>query len=393
MARLSSVVATEMQSVAVAWQAYELTGSPLTLGYVGLAQFLPGILLFLIAGHTADRFDRRRILLFCQSSYAICAALLLTYSRFGPRSVLPIYGILLLQGTTRAFSGPSGQALMPQLVPEEHFANAVTWGSSTFQVATILGPALGGLLYGWAGGAQGVYTAAIFSYLCALGFTIAIQTRSGRMEQRAASLETLFAGFRYVWQKRIILGAISLDLFAVLLGGAVALLPIFARDILHTGPWGLGILRSSPAAGAMAMAILLAFRPIYRRAGVTMFMCVAIFGIATIFFGISHELWLSVLLLILVGASDMVSVVVRHTLVQVATPPEMRGRVSAVNLVFIGASNELGQFESGVTADWFGAVQATVLGGLGTLVVVALWWRWFPELRKMERLTSGAAEG
>lgn len=387
LARLSSVVATEMQAVAVGWQAYEITHSALTLGYVGLVQFLPGILLFLLAGHTADRFDRRRILLVCQFTYAICSTLLLAYSYFGSKSVLPIYAILLLQGTTRAFSGPSGQALMPQLVGAEDFANAVTWGSSTFQIATILGPALGGLLYWWTGGAPGVYATAIFFYLGAFLFTAVIRTRSGRMEHRATSLETLFAGFHYVWQKKIILGSISLDLFAVLLGGAVALLPIFAQDILHTGPWGLGILRSSPAAGAMVMAVVLAFRPIYRRAGITMFFCVAIFGVCTIGFGLSHSLWVSVLMLLLVGASDMVSVIVRQTLVQIATPPEMRGRVSAVNLLFIGASNEFGQFESGVTAHWFGAVRATVLGGIGTLLVVALWWTGFPELRKMEKLT------
>src|SRR5579883_2451283 len=306
LARLSSVIASEMQSVAVAWQVYEITRSPLTLGYVGLVQFLPGILLFLLAGHTADRVDRRRILLVCQFTYAICSTLLLGYGLHGAKSAIPIYAILLLQGTTRAFSGPAGQALMPQLVPAEHFANAVTWGSSTFQVAMVVGPAIGGVLYGWMRGPLGVYGLAIISYLCAFFFTAAVKTRTGRLEKRGASLETLIAGFRYVWEKKIILGAISLDLFAVLLGGAVALLPVFAREILHSGPWALGALRSAPAAGAMFIAVLLAFRPLRRRAGAIMFLCVGLFGLSTIFFALSRNLYLSLLMLLMVGASDMV---------------------------------------------------------------------------------------
>jgi len=387
MARLSSVIASEMQAVAVGWQVYEITRSPLTLGYVGLVQFLPSILLFLLAGHTADRIDRRRILLVCQFTFAICSTLLLLYGLHGATSVLPIYAILLLHGTTRAFSGPAGQALMPQLVPVEHFANAVTWGSSTFQVAMVIGPALGGLLYAAMGGPLGVYGLAIGCYLFAVFFTAAVQMRTGRLEKRNVSLETLIAGFRYVWQKKIILGAISLDLFAVLLGGAVALLPVFAKEILDAGPWALGALRSAPAAGAMFIAVIMAFHPLRRRAGVVMFFCVGIFGLSTVFFALSRNLYLSILLLLMAGAADMVSVVVRQTLVQIATPPEMRGRVSAVNLIFIGASNEFGQFESGVTAHWMGTIPATIFGGVGTLLVVVLWWFGFPELRQMEKLT------
>ncbi len=387
-ARLSSVLASEMVAVAVAWQVFELTHRALSLGYVGLAQFLPSFLLFLVAGHAVDRFDRRRVLLAVQSSYAVIVALLLAYTLAGAHAAALIYVILALQGSTRAFGGPAGQALMPELVPELHFANAVTWGSSTFMVATIVGPGLGGLVYAWFGGAAPVYALAVAMYLFAFGFTFAIRTRTGRMEFRAASMETLFAGFHYVRNQPIIFGAISLDLFAVLLGGAVALLPIFASDVLHTGVRGLGLLRAAPSAGAMLMALLLAFFPIRRRAGRLMLLCVALFGATMVGFGLSRSLALSLALLFVSGAVDMVSVVIRQTLVQLKTPAHVRGRVSAVNSLFIGTSNQFGEFESGLTAQWLGAVPATVLGGLGTLVVVALWWRWFPPLRNVESLTT-----
>jgi len=376
-----------MQSVAVGWQVFEITHRPLDLGYVGLAQFLPGILLSIPAGHAADRFDRRAVLLTCYVSYGLCSVLLLLQARGGASSVLPIFAVLILLGITRAFSGPASQSLVPQLVPEVHFGNAIAWGASIFQVATVLGPALGGLIYGWARGAHTVYGAAACMYVAAFTFVLMMHVRTGRMEKKNVSVETLLAGFRYVWQEKMILGSISLDLFAVLLGGAVALLPVYAEDILHIGPRGLGALRSMPAAGAALMAVALAYRPLRRRSGLVMFVAVAVFGITTIIFGLSHWVVISLIALFVAGASDMISVVVRNTLVQIATPPAMRGRVSAVNLLFIGASNELGQFESGITAQWMGATAAVVLGGVGTLVVVGLWSWLFPQLRKMDRLT------
>jgi MFS family permease len=382
-----------MQSVAVGWQVFQITHRPLDLGYVGLVQFLPGVLLSIPAGHAADRFDRRAVLLTCNISYALCSVLLFVQARARAASVLPIFAVLLLVGVTRAFSGPASQALLPQLVPQEHFGNAVAWGASIFQVATVLGPALGGLIYGWAHGAHSVYATAACIYSAAFLFMLMMHVRTGRMETKAVSLETLLAGFRYVWHEKIILGSISLDLFAVLLGGAVALLPVYAQDILHIGPRGLGLLRSMPAAGAALMAVLLAYRPLRRRAGVVMFVAISIFGAFTIVFGLSRSVILSLVALFVIGASDMISVVIRSTLVQIATPPAMRGRVSAVNLLFIGASNEFGQFESGITAQWLGAVPAVVLGGVGTLVVLAGWLRLFPQLRNMDRLLplNGAA--
>ena len=384
--RALSIIASEMQSVAVGWQVFEITHRPLDLGYVGLVQFLPGVLLSIPAGHTADRFDRRAVLLTCYVSYALCSVLLFLQAWNRSSSVLPIFAVLLLVGVTRAFSGPASQSLVPQLVPEQHFGNAVAWAASIFQTSTVVGPALGGLIYGWAHGAHSVYGAAACVYITAFLFVLMMHVRTGRMEKKDVSVETLLAGFRYVWQEKIILGSISLDLFAVLLGGAVALLPLYAQDILHVGPRGLGVLRSMPAAGAALMAVLLAHRPLRRRSGAMMFVAVTIFGVSTIIFGLSHSLAISLVALFVVGASDMISVVVRSTLVQIATPPEMRGRVSAVNLLFIGASNELGQFESGITAQWMGAVPAVVFGGVGTLVVVGLWARLFPQLRNMDRL-------
>ena len=375
-----------MQSVAVGWQVFEITHRPLDLGYVGLVQFLPGVLLSIPAGHTADRFDRRAVLLTCNLSYALCSVLLFLQARIGSSSVLPIFSVLLLVGITRAFSGPASQALLPQLVPEEHFGNAVAWGASIFQTSTVLGPALGGLIYGWAHGAHSVYGTAACMYAASFLFQLMMHVRTGRMEKKDVSIETLLAGFRYVWQEKIILGSISLDLFAVLLGGAVALLPVYAQNILHIGPRGLGLLRSMPAAGAALMALLLAHRPLRRRSGAVMFIAVTIFGASTITFGLSHSVAVSLVALFVVGASDMISVVVRSTLVQIATPAAMRGRVSAVNLLFIGASNELGQFESGITAQWMGAMPAVIFGGVGTLVVVGLWSRFFPQLRNMDRL-------
>ena len=385
-ARLLSVIGTQMQSVAVAWQIYALTHRPLDLGFVGLAQFVPAFGLSLVTGHAADRFDRRRIVMACNVAVALCSLSLLGLSLSGRPSVLPIYVVLVLLGSARAFSGPAGQALMPSLVPPEHFSSAVAWSSSIWQIATILGPALGGVLYGALGNASGVYGVTAL-LLAASTFLVALlQPRPHDLETKAASWDTLLAGIRYVWRERIILGSVSLDLFAVLLGGAVALLPVFASDILHVGPWGLGVLRSAPALGAAIMAVWMAYRPLERRSGATMLACVALFGVATIVFGLSRSFLLSLFALLVLGAADMVSVVVRQTLVQLSTPPQMRGRVSAVNMMFVVASNELVEFESGVTAAWLGTVPAVVVGGLGSLAVVACYMFLFPELRRVQRL-------
>ncbi|HEU5400510.1 MAG TPA: MFS transporter [Terriglobales bacterium] len=386
-ARFLAIAASEMQSVAVGWQVYEITRRPLDLGLVGLAQFLPGIVLFLLAGHTADRIARQRIIVICYVGFAICSALLLAFTVHGLRSVEPIYIILVLIGIVRAFNGPAGQAFLPMLVPEEHFPNAVAWGASTFMAATIFGPTIGGILYGWTGGPNVVYGTAAVTLLVAFGFVAIIRIRDVQRPRKSASLDTVLAGFRYVFENKLVLGAISLDLFAVLLGGAVALLPVYAKEILFVGPWGLGILRAAPGVGAVITAVAVAHWPLRKRAGITMLWCVAGFGAFTIVFGFSRNVVVSLLALVLVGATDMISVVVRSTMIQLATPDEMRGRVSAVNMIFVGASNEFGQFESGVTAHWFGTVPAVVLGGVGTLVVVAAWSAMFPQLRRVNELS------
>jgi MFS family permease len=389
-ARFFVVVALEMQTVAVTWQIYEITHRALDLGYVGLAQFLPGILLFLVSGHVADRFNRRNLMILCIAGFALCSGLLLATSSTHYRSIGPIYAVIVLLGVVRAFNGPVGRALLPQLVREEHFQNAVAWHSTVFQTATILGPSLGGLVYALFRGPSAVYAGSLMSGLVAAACALQIRLTSPKRDREPVNAKTVLAGISYVWNHKIVLGSISLDLFAVLLGGAVALLPVYASEILHTGPWGLGILRSAPAVGAGAMAIFIAHRPLKSRVGVTMLGCVGAFGAFTILFGLSKSLLLSLVALIFVGASDMVSVVIRATLVQIATPDAMRGRVNAVDMIFIGASNELGQFESGLTAHWFGTVPSVVIGGIGTLAVTGLWAWMFPALRKAESLMPEA---
>lgn len=386
--RLFIVLALEMQSVAVGWQVYDITKRPLDLGLVGLAQFLPGIFLFLISGHVADRFDRRHLLLLCYGGFAVCSGLLLEISWRSTPSVKEIYFVLVLLGVVRSFNGPAGRALLPQLVPEQHFPSAVAWNASVFQSATIMGPVVGGLIYAAFRGPTAVYATAMAGGGVALFAVAQIRHRMRIRRKEPLGLASVLAGFRYVWRQKLILGSISLDMFAVLLGGAVALLPVYAREILHTGPWGLGLLRSAPGVGAGTMALLLAHRPLRGRVGATMLWCVAGFGVFTIIFGLSHNMVISLISLALVGATDMVSVVIRGTLVQLATPDEMRGRVNAIDMLFIGTSNEFGQFESGITAQWLGTIPAVVLGGVGTLVVIAIWaWR-FPELRHADQITS-----
>ncbi|MFL6447799.1 MAG: MFS transporter [Bryobacteraceae bacterium] len=386
-ARFLTTIASEMQSVAVGWQIYDTTHRPLDLGLAGLAQFLPGICLFLVAGHAADRYPRQRILQICYASFAVCSALLLIYTLSGFRSALLIYAVLLLNGTVRAFNAPASQSMVPNLVAKEHFPNAIAWSSSIFQTATIAGPMVGGLLYGFTGQPILVYVTACLAYAGAS--TLLSYVRLSTMERPrhvSAGNYVVFEGLRYIWQNKLILGAMSLDLFAVLLGGAIALLPVYAREILRVGAIGLGILRSAPGIGAVLMGIVVAHWPLRRRAGAAMFVCVGAFGLFTIVFGISHSLLLSVASLLCAGAADTVSVIVRHTIIQLSTPDDMRGRVSAVNMVFIGASNEVGQFESGLTAQWFGTVPAVLLGGIGTILITALWTILFPQIRELDRL-------
>jgi MFS family permease len=386
-ARFFIVVATEMQAVAVGWQVYEITKRPLDLGLVGLAQFLPGIVLFLVSGHVADRFNRRNLLILCDVGFATCFALLLAITLRGSVSIAAVFAVLVLLGVVRSFNGPVSRAMLPHLVPPEHFAGSVAWASSIFQAATILGPIVGGLIYAFARGPVAVYVCAVAAAAVAIVLTLQLPAQEKERARPAANLSTVFEGFRYIWREKVILGAISLDLFAVLLGGAVALLPVYAREILNAGPWALGILRSAPGVGAGIMAIAIAHRPLKNRAGATMLWCVAGFGLCTVIFGVSRSFAISLAALFLVGATDMVSVIVRATLIQVKTPDEMRGRVNAVDMIFIGASNELGQFESGITAQWFGAVPAVILGGIGAIVVTGLWAWMFPQLRRVNELT------
>ncbi len=387
-ARFLIVSAVEMQAVAVGWQVYEITKRPLDLGYVGLAQFLPAILLFPISGHASDRFERRSVLSACYGGYALCFALLLALSWHGVPSIAPIYVVLVMIGIVRSFNGPASRSILPQLVPQEHFANAVAWNATIFQAATVLGPSFGGIVYAAFRGPSAVYVIAMVTAIGATVTTFRIKPEVKARPREPLNLKTLFAGLHFIRNNKLILGAISLDLFAVMLGGAVALLPVYAREILHTGPWGLGLLRTAPGVGAALMAILLAHWPLRGNSGAKLLWAVAGFGVFTIIFGLSHNLTLSLIALVLLGASDMISVIIRATLTLLATPDEMRGRVTAVDMIFIGTSNEFGQFESGLTAQWFGTVPAVVLGGVGTLLVVTLWAWWFPDLRRAGELHS-----
>jgi MFS family permease len=394
-ARFLATFAVQMQTVAVGWQVYSIRHDPLDLGLVGLSQFLPFIPLVLIAGHAADRFNRRKILASCYSIQVVCALLLLAFTLSGLRVVWPVFAVMVLFGIARAFSMPSSQAIVPTLVPIESFGNAVALSSSSFQVATIAGPTLGGLLY--LAGPETVYaivavllaSAAILMSLAKVRQTsVAAAASLRRKDSDPATSESWHAvleGLKFVRSRPVVLGAISLDLFAVLLGGATALLPAYARDVLHVGPTGLGLLRTAPGVGAALTAIVLAFTPMARHVGRWMFAGVALFGVATIIFGLSHIFLLSLFALLLLGLGDMASVYIRHMLVQLETPDAIRGRVSAVNGVFIGASNELGEFESGITAAWFGLVPAVVIGGVATLFIALLWMRLFPTLRQIDR--------
>ena len=398
-ARVLGIMGAEAQAVGVAWQVYQITHSALALGYTGLALFLPGLFFVLPAGHVADRYDRRAIIITCYSVQFVATALLLWLALRGATNIWVVYAILFLIGTGRCFSGPAASALVPTLVPKEHFVNAVTWGATVYQVANATGPMIGGILFTVAlgkllggkfamlNGAPLVYCFTLLCQACFLGFISVVKPR-GAGEPKAFTLQTMLAGLQYVASTRLLLGSISLDLFAVLLGGAVSLMPIFAQDVLHSGANGLGLLRAMPSLGALGVSLTLLLVPFRRRAGRTMLSCVALFGAATVVFGLSRNIWLSCVALLVIGASDMASVVVRSSILQLATPPEMRGRVSSVNWLFIGASNEFGEYESGLTAHWWGAVRAVVIGGVASLTVTGLWSVFFPALRHADELTA-----
>lgn len=386
--RLAATLATQIQSVVVGWQLYAMTLDPLTLGWVGLAQFLPMALLVLPAGDAADRLPRKLILSGSWIIQALASALFLLLTLSGTHSPIGYFGVLVLFGMARAFAGPGMQSLVPQLVGEARLPKAIAWSSTTFQVAVIGGPALGGAVY-LLGPAVAYGLCALLFALAALAILLIRRPLPARADNsRQGAFARFTAGIVYVRTRPIILGAISLDLFAVLLGGATALLPVYAHEILHTGPAGLGALRSAVAIGAFCMGLYLGRASLTRRAGPVMFTAVAIFGLGTIVFGLSTSFLLSFLALVVMGAADMISVFVRTSLIQLATPDAMRGRVNAVNMLFIGASNELGEFESGVTAALIGTVPAVVVGGVGTLAVVGLWMWIFPPLRRVDRLTD-----
>jgi MFS family permease len=383
-ARFLATFSTQVVSVAVGWQVYDLTRDPFDLGLVGIVQFAPSLLLVLVTGAIADRFGRRLIMALAASVEAACALALLVLALRGLSGVGPIFVVLAVFGVARAFFAPASAALVANLVPPEDFANAVAWNSSAWQTATIVGPVAGGLLYGIS--AEAAYGIAGVMMLAAAALSYSIPKPARRGESQKSTPTAMFAGFRYIWGEKVVLGAISLDLFAVLLSGATALLPVYARDILELGPWGLGLLRAAPGIGALGVAVWLAGHPIHRHAGVVMFVFVALFGVFTVLFGASVVPWLSICALAALGAADMVSVYVRESLIQLWTPDEVRGRVNAVNMVFVGASNELGEFRAGTMAALIGTVPAVVFGGVGAIAVAGIWSVVFPELRRIQHL-------
>ena len=377
----------QMQLTALRWEIYERTGQALNLGLVGLAEYLPVLLLVLPAGHLADRVDRRRIIFFSYLAMG-CCSLGLAYVSHTQANVLWDYVLLVIIGCARAFAHPARASLVPSLVPREIFSNAVTWSTSSYHLACVVGPAAGGFLLDAFGGATQVFLSDSGAAMSFCFLLLLIRYRPPIRDPHTMTTTSLAAGFTFAWRTPLVLGAIALDMFAVLLGGAVALLPIYAKDILQVGPRGLGLLQAAPAVGALIMAFILAHRPPMKKAGKALFLSVIGFGVATIIFGVSRWFSLSLLMLFCTGFLDTISVVIRHTLVQLSTPDELRGRVSAINFLFIGASNELGGFESGLVAQWFGATISVVSGGVGTLLVVAIFAILFPQLRRYGRLGS-----
>lgn len=390
-ARFLTAFATQMVSVSVGWQMYAHTGQPIYLGLIGLVQFLPSLVLILVTGTVADRYNRRMIAAICIFVGTLCTAALLFLTVSGTFAPLPVFMILTVFGIERAFMTPATQSLAPNLIPPEDLTNAITWNSMSWDAAAILGPVAGGLLYGV--GPSVAYTVAVLFFAAGSVLTFLIPKPQQRVAHETRSLNEMLAGFRFIWSEKVVLGAVSLDLFAVLLGGAIALMPIYARDILDLGPWGLGLLRAAPSFGAIAMGLFLATYPIRHRAGICMFIGVALFGLGTLIFGISHTAWLSIVALAVMGASDLISVYVRETLIMLWTPDHVRGRVNAVNMVFVGASNELGEFRAGTMAHYFGAIPAVVIGGIGTLAVAALWATGFPQLRRIDSLNAPDRQG
>ena len=382
--RLLSVIAFNVLTVAVGWQLYDLTSNPLDLGLVGLFQFLPIVTLTLVVGQVADRYDRRLIVGICRVMQGAAIVALTIGTVGGWLDSTAIFTIVAVVGAARAFEDPTMTALMPGLVPRREFARAMVWYSTASQLARISGPAIGGLLYLL--GPTVAYAFGGVLFLLAAGLMIPIEIERNVRMRPPVSVESVFAGLAFAWRTPVIFGSISLDLFVVLLGGATALLPIYARDILQTGPEGLGLLRSAPAVGALAMSSVLMLFPIRDRVGPMLFGAVIVFGLATVVFGLSTSLTLSLGALVVLGAANVISVVIRHSVVQLRTPDEMRGRVSAVSSLFTGTSNQLGDFESGLTAALFGVVPAVLLGGIGTVLVAALWMYLFPEIRRMRTL-------
>ncbi|WJR76051.1 MFS transporter [Bradyrhizobium sp. NP1] len=385
LSRSLSRFSSQIAAVAIGWQIYDLTGSALDLGLVGLVQFLPTALLVFVAGSVADRYERKRVMQLCQLAQALAALLLVWGSWGGWLNQTHLFLVTAVFGTAGAFESPATSALLPLITPTGSLQRATALSSGATQVATITGPALGGLAYAVAPSLA--YGIIVVFWLAGTLFTGGIQpTEPAPSAKQAPTPDGLFAGIAFIRSNPAILGTISLDLFAVLLGGVTALLPIYARDILRTGPLGLGILRAAPAVGALLMTIFLARHPISRRVGLRMFQSVIVFGLATVAFAVSPWMWLSVASLAVLGAADTISVVIRFSLVQLATPDAMRGRVGAVNFLFINASNQLGQFESGITAALFGTVPAAILGGVGTVLIALLWMKLFPTLRAVEKL-------
>ena len=385
-ARLFGTAGSQMLMVAIGWHMYDLTGSAWDLGLVGLYQFVPALVLALYAGHIVDRHHRGRIVAACFSVQALVAMTLLAagYAQRDSRALL--LGLSVVLGAVRAFQMPAQQALTPMLVPPIMLPRAMAFSSAGSQGAILAGPAIGGLLF--VAGIGVVYAASMLLFVTGGVLVARLRYAHAAPPRAPVTLQTLFAGVDFIWRRKTVLGAVSLDLFAVLLGGAVALLPIYARDILHTGPWGLGLLRGAPAVGALAMSIVLTRRPVERRVGRTLLAAVAAFGVCMVVFGLSKSFLVSLVALAVSGGADMVNVVIRQTLVQLETPNEMRGRVSAVNSIFIGASNQLGEFESGATAALLGPVGSVVAGGVGTVLVAAAWWRLFPSMARRDRIVG-----
>ncbi len=386
LARFLGAFATQILSVSVGWQMYEETKNAFYLGLIGLVQFLPALLLILVTGSVVDRYNRRAIVAICMIVSALCGGAMLVITAVAAFEPVIVFIILTIFGIERAFNAPAVQSLAPNLVPAEDLPNAVAWNSSSWQTASIIGPVAGGLLYGVSPILAYAISFVFFAGAAILVFMV--KKPAQRTSSKTVTWDTILAGFRFIFGEKVVLGAISLDLFAVLLGGAVALMPVFASDVLTLGPWGLGLLRSAPGIGAIAVAVVLASFPIRHNAGVFMFVGVALFGAATVAFGLSQTAWISILALMLMGAADMASVYVRETLIALWTPDEVRGRVNAVNMVFIGASNELGEFRAGTMAHLVGPVPAVVIGGFGTLAVAILWSLGFPQLRRIDSLDA-----